>query len=374
MNWDYRQPVAIVFGSGKLAELGQIARQCGYANGLVVADPFFEKSGLVAQVLQSSDGRVTGAFTEISPNPDVEEVDACARRLRSGNHDFVVALGGGSALDCAKAAAGIAPSGDSIRRYHGTGIPLPPDHLPVIAVPTTAGTGSEVTCVSVVSDRSRGVKAPIVSEHFYPVCALIDPALTATLPPQVTASTGIDVLCHALEGFWSRGHQPICDALALQAARQVFRFLPRAYENPGDMAAREGMCEASVMAGLAFTLPKTTASHACSFPLTNRYHIPHGEACGLTLDWFIRVNRGGPEGGRVEEFAGMLGFADAETLAEEVAALKRRLKLRTDLRDLQLDEAELRQLVQESHHPNLNNNPVAVTDEMLWEMYKRLAR
>lgn len=373
MNWEYHQPVNILFGKGKSREISRIARDRGYGRGLLVADPFFEKSGLVRSVMDSSEGVLADAFTGLSPNPEAEEVDACARQLRIQKLDFVVALGGGSALDCAKAAAGIALSGQSIRRYHGTGEPLPREHLPVIAVPTTAGTGSEVTCVAVISDHARGLKAPIVSETFYPACAVVDPELTYTVPPAVTAGTGIDVLCHALEGFWSRGHQPVCDALALHAVKLVFGFLPRAWACPADEEAREKMCEASLMAGLAFTLPKTTAPHACSFPLTNRYHIPHGEACGLTLDWFARINAEGEERQRLDEFAAALGYGNALGLADAIRMLKQQLHLRTDLKDLHLNREEVEQLVADSHHPNLLNNPVRVTDEMLREMYGTLA-
>lgn len=373
MNWAYRQPVTIFFGKGKSREIGRIARDQRYGRGLLVADPFFEKSGLARTIVDSSEGTLVGLFTRVSPNPEAEEVDACAEQLRCQKLGFVVALGGGSALDCAKAAAGIALSGQSIRQYLGTGMPLPKEHLPVIAVPTTAGTGSEVTCVAVISDQAQGLKAPIVSETFYPACAVVDPGLTYTVPPAVTAGTGIDVLCHALEGFWSRGHQPVCDALALHAAKLVFRFLPQAWACPSDEQAREKMCEASLLAGLAFTLPKTTAPHACSFPLTNRFHVPHGEACGLTLDWFTRLNAAGEDGQRLNDFAAALGYRDARDMADGIQALKRQLCLRTTLKDLHLEKEEIRQLVADSHHPNLLNNPVQVTDEMLWEMYSQLA-
>ena len=296
-----------------------------------------------------------------------------AEIIRQNNIGFVVALGGGSPMDCAKAAASVALTQDSIRKYHGTGVALPAEHLPLIAIPTTAGTGSEVTCVSVLSDHANGKKAPIVSEGFYPAAAIIDPELTYTMPPAVTAGTGIDVLSHAIEGYWSKGHQPICDTLAIHAAALVFKYLYRAYENPSDEEAREKMCEASVIAGLAFTLPKTTSSHACSFPLTNIYHIPHGEACGLTLDYFVRINARGTGSERVETLAKALGFADAEALADAIFALKQKLGLRCDLKDLHLEEEQIAELVKISRHPNLYNNPVEITDEMLDKMYRYLA-
>ena len=193
------------------------------------------------------------------------------------------------------------------------------------------------------------------------------------MPPAVTAGTGIDVLSHAIEGYWSKGHQPICDALAIHAASLVFKYLYRAYTNPDDEEAREKMCEASVIAGLAFTLPKTTSSHACSFPLTNIYHIPHGEACGLTLDYFVRINSKGEGAERVEYLAERLGFKNASDMADAIFSLKKKMGLRCDLKDLELDEKQIKELVTISRHPNLYNNPVEITDEMLDEMYRYLA-
>ena len=141
----------------------------------------------------------------------------------------------------------------------------------------------------------------------------------------------------------------------MHAADLVFKYLYRAYENPGDEEAREKMCEASLIAGLAFTLPKTTSSHACSFPLTNIYHIPHGEACGLTLDYFMRINAKG-------EGKERLGFKDAEEMADAVFGLKKKMGLRCDLKDLELDDEQIAELVRISRHPNLYNNPVEITE------------
>ena len=374
MKWEYIQPVTIRFGEGIVKEVKDVAASMGCKRGILVSDPFFLTNGLADKIVKDSDGTLVCVYGEVSPNPEVKEVDACAKLIRENDIEFVVALGGGSALDCAKASATMCfREGESVRTYHGTGVPMPQKHLPLIAVPTTAGTGSEVTCVSVLSDHANGKKAPIVSEGFYPAAAIIDPELTYTMPPQVTAGTGIDVLSHAIEGYWSKGHQPICDVLAMHAAELVFKYVYRAYRKPDDEEAREKMCEASLIAGLAFTLPKTTSSHACSFPLTNIYHIPHGEACGLTLDYFIRINAKGEGGERVEEFARRIGFKDAEEMADAVLELKKKMGLRCDLKDLELDDDQIAELVRISRHPNLYNNPVEITDEMLDEMYRYLA-
>lgn len=371
MVWEYLQPVTIRFGEGVVGELKQVAGELGCHRGLLVSDPFFMKSGLAEKIVGSSEGALIGIYSEVSPNPEVAEVDACAQKIREEKADFLVALGGGSALDCAKAAGSICFTEDTIRKYHGTGEAMPQKHLPLIAIPTTAGTGSEVTCVAVLSDKELGKKGPIVSNGFYPAVALIDPELTYTLPPYMTASCGIDVLCHAVEGFWSNGHQPICDALALHASKIVFQYLKTAYHEPENKEARAKMAEASVIAGLAFTLPKTTSSHACSFPLTNLLHIPHGEACGLTLDYFARINADAQDG-RIHAFAKELGFKDMYDMADAIHQLKVDLGLRIDLKEYNLTDEQVADLVRISRHPNLYNNPVEITDEMLDKMYQSM--
>lgn len=364
MDWFYTQPVDIHFGRGSIQELPKLLK--GYRNPALVIDSFFAGSALEKRLKELAGTELV--YSDISPNPDVSEADRCAALLRESGADVIAAVGGGSAIDLAKAASVRA---ESISDYHGTGKPVPAEHLPVIALPTTAGTGSEVTCVSVLTDRSTGKKCPINSDSFYPAAAIVDPELTLSVPPRVTAGTGIDVLCHAVEGYWSRGHQPICDAAAVHAARLVLDNLPRAVSAPDDIDAREKLAEASVMAGLAFTLPKTTSSHACSFPLTSIYGIPHGEACGLTLDFFMRINSADP---RTQQLSRLLGFGNAELFSEHIHALKKKTGLRCGLSDLALTAEEIGQLVNKSHHPNLANNPIEITDEILYELYTTLSK
>lgn len=364
-QWLYQQPVTILFGEGELYQVARLSKELKVKKGILITSPFFIKNGFVESIREETDGVVSTVFSEVSPNPDVSEVDKCAALMREQQIDFVVALGGGSVQDLAKAAGSICLTEDSIAKYHGTGVAMPTAHLPLISIPTTAGTGSEVTCVSVLTDHSNGKKSPIVSDGFYPNYAIIDPELTYTMSPYITACTGIDVLSHALEGYWSTGHQPICDALAVHALELVFEYLPRAFANGGDKEAREKMCEASLIAGLSFTLPKTTSSHACSFPLTNIYNIPHGEACGLTLDYFARIN----QIPRVEKLAKKLGFASVDAMADGIFELKKILGLRIDLKEFNLNEEQIQELVTISRHPNLYNNPVEITDEMLSTMY-----
>lgn len=368
MIWEYQQPVRIRFGNGMISRLPEEISALRGKNGLLVTSASFVKRGMADQLCKASDGAISHVYGQVSANPDVTECDACARLLRENGCDFVVALGGGSVMDCAKAAATICLTDEPIANYLATGKQMPQEHLPLIAIPTTAGTGSEITCVSVLSDHSKGIKAPINSNGFYPAVAIVDPELTYSVPPYMTACTGFDVLCHAIEAYWSIHHQPICDALAIHAARLVFANLLTAYRSPKDAAAREKMAEASVIAGLAFTLPKTTSAHACSYPLTNMLGIAHGEACALTIAHFLRFNA--QHGcARVQTLAKELGYDDADSLADAIEQLKAKTGMRQDLKDYNLTDEQFEALVAGSQHPNLLNNPITVTEEYLRSMY-----
>ncbi|RCX20091.1 alcohol dehydrogenase [Anaerobacterium chartisolvens] len=371
MEWTYSQPVKLIFGTGKVESLDKIFAGFGLKNGLLVSDPVFVKNGLASKVSDYSRGALIEVFSDITPNPTVTNVDDCARLIREKNIEFVAALGGGSSLDCAKAACSVCRTPYSVVEFHSGKRKFEKDFIPLIAIPTTSGTGSEVTPVAVLSDPERGVKAPLVSDNFFPMCAIIDAALTLTVPSAITASTGMDVLSHALEGFWSKNHQPICDAMALHSARLVFEYLLPAYLDAGNLEAREKMSEASVMAGLAFGLPKTAGSHACSFPLTSVYHIPHGEACAFTLDAFTRINAEA-ENGRLHGFARMLGFTDAYGMADSILEMKRAMNMKITLADAGIPEEKLEELARLSQHPNMLNNPVAMDLESILKMYRSL--
>lgn len=372
MDWSYEQPVKIEFGVNKRQKIPEIAQKEGWERGLLVCDPFFRTNGAAKELQTICGERLCGVFSEISPNPDVSEVDACWKAISEAKADFIVVLGGGSAMDCAKAASVITVQAGTVLEYFDGKQEIPAEHIPIVALPTTAGTGSEVTSVSVLTDRKRNRKKPLASTSFYPAYAVIDPVLTYSMPARVTASCGVDVLCHALEGYWSKNHQPICDALAFHALSLVFRYLATACEQPDNALAREKMCEAAVIAGMAFGLPKTTASHACSYPISSLYHIPHGEACGLTIDYFTRLNAQNDQQGRILDLAQKLGYESGEELADAIRALKGRIGMRSDLKQFDLTDADVEALAVQSDHPNLKNNPTEITHEMLVEMYRSM--
>ena len=323
--WKYYNPVEVVFGTGKLDELGQLMAERGLDRALIVSDPFTHRSGVAARLNECAGGRVLDIISEVEPNPTCDNVDACARRARELGARAIIGLGGGSAMDCAKAAAAAAAmdcTGLELLR----GRPVT-DALPLIAVPTTAGTGSEVGWGAVLSDHAANAKIAIFGSPMFPRLALVDPVLTYTVPPAVTASTGLDVIAHSLDAMCSVRANPVSDGLAVRAAKLAFENLEAAFRDGSDAVARERMAMASTIAGYAFSNTGTTGSHACSYLLTAKYHIPHGEACALTLDaWFRKDAAVRP---LLHTLSRMMGFANAA--ADRLAELKELTGMRTTL-------------------------------------------
>ncbi len=367
--WTYLQPTEITFGAGCRRQLPELLGRFG-PRAVLVTDRALAELPMAGETLAVL-GPGAVLFSEVEPNPQVTTVDRLAGLLRAHRADVAVALGGGSSLDCAKAACSVARQDGPIRRYHSGGEKLGPAHLPLIALPTTAGTGSEVTPIAVLDDPEQGVKAPLAHPNFFPKLALVDPELTLTLPRLISAATGLDALAHAVEGYWSRNHQPICDVLAREAARLVFAHLPVVLEDPENLVAREGMAQAALLGGMAFQLPKDAAVHACSFPLSSDYHLPHGTACAMTLDLFARYNAPAL-GERGTALAQAAGFADMDALADGIAALKAQSGLPTRLSEASVSEADLNQLVADSFHPLMNNNPRPVSPEALHDLYRSI--
>lgn len=331
--WRHFHPTEVLFGEGMSLELGRIMEENGFEKAIMVCDPFTESCGVAEKLAQAAGGKVMGRFSDIEPNPSVNNVDGAAKAIRDCGAHCVIAVGGGSAIDCAKSAAAAAAMGVTGRQILDK-TPIT-KALPIIALSTTAGTGSEVTAVSIISDKSTGEKGVVSSPLFFPKVAVVDPELTYTCPPKVTASSGIDVLMHALDALSSVKSTPVTDALAVKAARTVFKYLPQAYQNGGDRQARREMCTASIVAGLAFSMTGTTGSHACSYHLTGKFGIPHGEACAFTADAWYRINAEvRPE---LNDFAREIGFADAGALADGLNALKREVGLRCTLTEAGID-------------------------------------
>lgn len=375
MNWEFNLPVKLAFGNNRHEQIFDYICEIGGKVGVLVCSRSFAGNGLADKLVKLSGGKIKAVFSDIRPNPTTDNVNACVDVMRSIGADFAVALGGGSPMDCCKAACAVAKGDDKIEAYHSGGKAISADEaIPMIAVTTTSGTASEVTNISVLTDLAKNLKQPMNDPAMYPKIAVIDPVLTLTVPPQITASTGLDVLSHAIESYWATLNQPICSACSVYAARLVFEYLERAYNHPDDLLAREKMAEASIVAGVAFSHPRTTGSHACSFPLTNIYGVPHGEACAFTLDYFVKFNaKHADEDGRITAFARDCGFDTPDAMADEIAAMKRRMGMRTNLSQIGCTtDEQIRELTQKSMSMLMKRNPIELTEENIYNMYINL--
>jgi alcohol dehydrogenase class IV len=281
-------PVKIVFGEGQLANIGDHAAPLG-RRALLVADAYWVAAGLAAEVagLLKSAGVETTISSAFSPNPLCSEIDELGRLARDGRCDTVVGLGGGSAIDAAKAVAVIAThegSIDSFVRWHRTPKLVTAATLPIVAIPTTSGTGAEATIAAVMSDPVTHRKTALVSPHIYPRVALVDPELSASMPPSLTAATGLDAMSHAIEAILCPPlRNYFSDMVAFEAVAAAARYLPRAYQNGSDMEARAKMAWASTLGGMSIATSGTTTPHALAQPLGVHKNWHHG----LTIAIFL---------------------------------------------------------------------------------------
>lgn len=370
MTWDFSMPVKIYFGNDKVKDLPQIIDSFGFERGVLVCSNTLKNNGVADEIMKNCANRIVDVFHDIRPNPTTDNVNDCVKVLRQSKAQFAVALGGGSPMDCCKAACAIALGDDVIESYHTGGKAVDKNEvIPMIAVATTSGTGSEITNISVLTDLNKNVKSTMNDPLMYPVAAIVDPKLTLTVPPKVTASTGLDVLAHALESFWSVLHQPICESCSVHATRLVFEYLYKAFTEPDNLEAREKMAEASIIAGVAFSNPRTAGSHACSFPLTNLYGVPHGEACAMTLDYFTRFNAEA-EGGRLHRFARDCGFDDAYKMADAITELKKKMGMAMTLNEIGVSsDEEIETLTRMSMTPLLERNIIPLSYDDIKNMY-----
>lgn len=351
----------IYFGWGKVNELESLLKECKVKRAVLVCSKSFKKRCLK---LWENIESISAVFSDVEPNPQLTNVEAIVKLMREYDADTVIALGGGSSIDAAKFAAACAYS-EKEPREHYEGAAFPEKIAKIIAVPTTAGTGSEVTAVSVIS--RGGEKKSIHSPAFAPTACIVDPELTMTVPAKLTMITGIDAFTHAIEAYWSVNHSPITDLFAIESLKLITKNLERSFTD-ADAEARTAMAYGSLLAGLAFATAKTAASHACSFSLSMQHHLPHGEACAFTLDSFIRINADE----RLESLARELGFENTDKLADEIARFKKLAGFKTRLSECD-GEIDIDFLAREgSQHMLMKNNPVKLSYDDLKKMYESL--
>jgi hypothetical protein len=285
MAWKFHNPVAVTFGEGALERL---PFELGARTAVLVAFPEAVALGYVDRVRRLIGPALVGVVDDVEANPDVGHLDRLHARFWSqfAHGDVILALGGGSALDTAKVLAVRPPSGafgELLRLLEGGDAFTPASVKPLIAIPTTAGTGSEVTPWATVWDRAAGRKYSLHLPQTWPEAAIVDPSLSASAPRNLTLQSGLDALSHALEAIWNVNANPVSDLLAISAARRMQRTLPLLIDRLGDRALRGDAALAALEAGLAFSNTRTALAHSISYEMTLRHGLPHGIACSFTL-------------------------------------------------------------------------------------------
>ncbi len=370
----------IVFGVGSIRQVGEEVRRLGADRCLLVTDPGLVEAGIAPRVerMLRDAGLEVAVYSGVEPDPRYQIAEDCARAARDGGAGCLVAVGGGSSLDIAKVAAVAAVHGGPVGALFGIDA-VPGPGLPVVAVPTTAGTGSEVTPIAILSDEEEVLKKGVVSHHLVPRAAVLDPELTVELPPNVTAATGMDALIHAVEAYTSVRAYTLTDHLALRAVELIQANLRTAYANGTDLGARSAMLEGSLLAGMAFANAGVTAVHAFAYPLGARFHVPHGVANGVMLLSVMRFNMIGclPRFARLARAlgcpAGELGVrAQARKAVDALEELIRDVGVPRRLRDLGVPEDALEEMARSVTTITrlLGNNPRRITAEDALAIYR----
>lgn len=343
--WTYYNPVAITFGFGSFDDLATGVAGRPYLLVTYADAPFIALTDRLAQRL----GPPAGAVRDVAPNPDLADVarQASETAMLAQRPEVVIAIGGGSVIDSAKVLAASAQGFASVEALlKGNAPPQGWRPLPLIAVPTTAGTGSEVTCWATVWDRKAGTKRSLDHPALYPEAAIIDPELMRSMPRDLTVSTGLDALSHALESLWNRNANPVTATHAVNAARAILDVLPALVAAPEDPDLRSRMAEASLAAGLAFSGTRTAIAHSISYPVTLRHGVQHGIACSFTLPMILDslADTGGLTGRALRDIFG----PDLRTGARRLAAFLNGLGIGLSPADYGIDAAEWQSILTEA--------------------------
>jgi alcohol dehydrogenase len=371
----------VLYKCGLARELGDLVAQLGAGRVFVVADKGVAAAGLLAPVINGLERRVAvvGVYDDVPPNSSLRTVNAATAAAREAQADLLVAVGGGSPIDTAKGVRALLTLGGGIPDYEGYNV-IDRRLLPLIAVPTTAGTGSEVTTIAVIKDDDEGRKISLVSRYLAPDVAVIDPELTLTLPPRLTAATGMDALSHAIEAYVSTENNPFSDSLALAAIDTIANHLRDAVQEGNNTEPRSQMLLASCMAGIACSNSLFGVVHALSHAIGGRYPVHHGTLNSIILPFGMEYNAPiAPE--RYVRIARAMGVnaggrSDEEVIADGIAAVRRLaadcgLPLR--LREVEVPEQDLAELATLAIAEGaIFTNPRVATEEELLELLRAM--
>ena len=373
-------PIKVITGVGCFSQLPEVVRSYGQRALLVCGQSALRRSGILDRALHDLHGAKLQVvlYDEARAEPTVEMAQKALDLARREQVEVVISIGGGSALDVGKAVAALYKQAGTVREYH-SGRTVEERGLPFISVPTTACTGTEVTNNAVLTDPDTGIKQSIRGAYLTAVAAVVDPELTLTLPPEITAGSGADALCQSIESFVSVAAQPITDALTSQAIQWIGRSLVRAYEQGSDVQARSDMLYGSLLTGMAMSHTRLGGAHALAHPLGYHYHIPHGVVCGLLLPYVMEYSlEYVPD--RYAQVAHLLGLdtrgATLREAAQQAAAAARETTRKVGIPDrlctFGVKHEDLPKLIQESlPSANLKSNPKPLGAEDLQVILER---
>lgn len=377
----FRAPKAISFGAGASREAGNAAKSLGGTKVLLVTDNFLKESGTIAPVLESLSeaGLEYVIYDGVNSEPTLAHVEEGLKLLQNEKCDVLISCGGGSPIDAAKAIGVVATHPGKIEDYMGLG-KLTQPLLPSVAIPTTAGTGSESTIFTIITDTHRDVKMLIGGPELMPSIALVDPLLTMKAPRGITAATGIDALTHAIEAYVSVKAQPMSDIMALSAIKLLSEYLPQAWANPDNAEARSKTMLGALQAGIAFTNASVALVHGMSRPIGANFHVPHGISNAALLKVVTEFSlMGAPQ--RYADIAAAMGVTTvgltpmegAQAAVEQINMLVKNLNIPT-LSGLGVKKSDLDSLAAKMAEDAIasgspGNNPRKATKEEIIELY-----
>ena len=377
-------PRLMLIGGGAVREIGSVLKRLGVSRPMIVSDAFMASSGVLAKVTDaiSKAGLSYGVFTDTVPDPTDHIVDKGLAALKEGSYDGLVAVGGGSPMDTAKAIAILEAGGGHMRDYK---VPNLADHanLPIICVPTTAGTGSEVTRFTIVTDSANDEKMLIAGLGCLPMAAVVDYELTLSMPFRLTADTGIDALTHAIEAYVSKRATPVSDNYALTAMATLYRNVRQASFHPDDREARAAMMLGATQAGLAFSNASVALVHGMSRPIGAFFHVPHGLSNAMLLPLITEFSAAAATS-RYADCARAMGVAEAgegdqaavSRLLDALTALNRDLKV-PNPKQYGIDESRYFGVMETMAAQALasgspGNNPRVPTQAEIVDLYQRV--
>jgi alcohol dehydrogenase class IV len=377
----FRSPHLILAGIGALERLGQEANEIGAKKVLLVTDKGVIDSGIGKKIkdILEREGIGVDIFDQVISDPDIACVEACIEMAKKSKYDLIVGVGGGSPMDIASITSVMLTNPGSVRDYFGINLVKRPV-VPTVLIPTTAGTGAEVTPNAILTDTKEKMKKAIVSPHILPRVAIVDPLLTISMPPSVTSFTGIDALTHAIESYTSNNANILTDLIAKEAIFLISRSLRTAVANGNDLEARYDMSIGSLYAGLALANAGVTAVHALAYPLGGQFNIPHGIANGLLLPYVMEFNVLGNIA-KFAKIAQLLGeriehmslLDQAYQAAKAVKAIYRDLKIPQSLTELNIPKEAIPAFAQAAINVTrlMRNNPRSMTVHDVEKIYEK---